>query len=154
MSLPEPIIALLASFQPVFTNPSWQKAMVLLVGTLLAHGRRTVTVALRQMGLAETANFSSYHHLLNRARWSPMHLSRCLLGLLVETFMQVGGTLEIVIDETLERRQGVHISKRGYYYDSARSTHEHLQINGGLRWVSMTLVLTPPGQNAIELFLS
>ena len=34
MSLPEPIIALLASFQPVFTNPSWQKALVLLVGTL------------------------------------------------------------------------------------------------------------------------
>ena len=43
MSLPEPIIALLASFQPVFTNPTWQKALVLLVGTLLARGRRTVT---------------------------------------------------------------------------------------------------------------
>ena len=43
MSLPEPIMALLASFQPVFTNPTWQKALVLLVGTLLARGRRTVT---------------------------------------------------------------------------------------------------------------
>jgi hypothetical protein len=31
MSLPEPIIALLASFQPVFTNPTWQKALVLLI---------------------------------------------------------------------------------------------------------------------------
>lgn len=79
MSLPEPIITLLASFQPVFTNPTWQKAMVLLVGTLLARGRRTVTVALRQMGLAESPQFSTYHHLLNRASWSPMQLSRCLL---------------------------------------------------------------------------
>jgi hypothetical protein len=113
MSLPEPIIALLASFQPVFTHPTWQKALVLLVGTLLARGRRTVTVALRHMGLEETANFSTYHHLLNRARWSPMQLSRCLLGLLVETFVQAGGSLEIVIDETLERRQGIHSSKRG-----------------------------------------
>jgi hypothetical protein len=139
MSLPEPIIALLVSFQPVFTNPSWQKAMVLLVGTLLARGRRTVTAALRQMGLEETADFSTYHHLLNRARWSPMQLSRCLLGLLIEAFVQTGGTLEIVIDETLERRQGLHISKRGYYYDSARSTHEHLQISSGLRWVCLTL---------------
>ena len=144
MSLPEPIITLLASFQPVFTNPTWQKAMVLLVGTLLARGRRTVTVALRQMGLAESPQFSKYHHLLNRARWSPLQLSRCLLRQLVETFVQVGGTIELVIDETLERRQGLHISKRGYYYDSVRSTHEHPQISSGLRWVCMTLVVTPP----------
>jgi hypothetical protein len=131
MSLPEPIIALLASFQPVFTTSSWQKAMVHLVGTLLARGRRTVTAALRQMGLEERTNFSIYHHLLNRARWSPLHLSRCLLGVLVETFLQAGGTLELVIDGTLERRQGVHISKRGYYYDSARSTHQHELIGSG-----------------------
>ena len=143
MSLPEPIIALLASFQPVFTNPTWEKAMVLLMGTLLARGRRTVTVALRQMGLEETLHFSKYHHVLNRASWSLMELSRCLLHLLVKTFVQAGGTVEIVIDETLERRQGIHISKRGYYYDSARSTHEHPQISSGLRWVCMTLVVRP-----------
>lgn len=58
MSLPEPIIALLASFQPVFPHPTWQKAMVLLVGTVLAQGRRTVTVALRQMGLAKSPHRS------------------------------------------------------------------------------------------------
>lgn len=144
MSLPEPIIALLASFQPVFTNPTWQKVLVLLIGTLLARGRRTVTVALRQMGLEQTPQFSKYHHLLNRAQWSPIQLSRCLLNVLVETFVQAGGSLELVIDETLERRAGLHISKRGYYYDSARSTHQHEQISSGLRWVCLTLVVTPP----------
>ena len=65
------------------------------------------------MGLEETPHFSTYHHLLNRARWSPMHLSPCLLGLLVEAFVQPGGIIEIVIDETRERRQGMHLSKRG-----------------------------------------
>lgn len=144
MSLPEPIIALLASFQPVFTNPTWQKVLVLLIGTLLARGRRTVTVALRQMGLEQTPQFSKYHHLLNRAQWSPRQLSRCLLNVLVETFVQAGGSLELVIDETLERRAGLHISKRGYYYDSARATHQHEQISSGLRWVCLTLVVTPP----------
>ncbi len=48
-----------------------------------------------------------------------------MLNMLIETFVQAGGSLELVIDETLERRQGMHISKRGYYYDSARSTHQH-----------------------------
>jgi hypothetical protein len=42
--------------------------------------------------------------LLNRARWSPLAVSRQLLTLIVETFVPAGGTLELVIDETLERR--------------------------------------------------
>ncbi len=65
------------------------------------------------MGLAESPQFSKYHQMLNRARWSPLQLSQCLLNMLVKTFVQAGGALEIVIDETLERRQGLHIGKRG-----------------------------------------
>ncbi len=58
MSLPEPIIALLAAFQPAFPTPTWNKVLVLLIGTLLARGRRTVTVALRQMGLQQSTQES------------------------------------------------------------------------------------------------
>ena len=58
MSLPRPIIAVLAPFEPLFTAPTWKKVMTLLVGTLLARGRRTVTAALRQMGLQMNAQFS------------------------------------------------------------------------------------------------
>ena len=51
MSLPCPIITVLAHFEPLFTTPTWKKVVILLVGTVLARGRRTVTAALRQMGL-------------------------------------------------------------------------------------------------------
>ncbi len=47
MSLPSPIIAVLAHFQPLFTAPTWRKGVMLLVGTILARGRQTVTAALR-----------------------------------------------------------------------------------------------------------
>jgi hypothetical protein len=40
-------------FQSLFTEPTWRKVQVLLVGTLLAQGRRTVSAALRQMGHSE-----------------------------------------------------------------------------------------------------
>ncbi len=33
MSLPSPIIAVLAHFQPLFTAPTWRKVVMLLVGT-------------------------------------------------------------------------------------------------------------------------
>ncbi len=47
MPLPDPIIEVLAAFRPLFTAPTWRKLMILLTGTLLAHGRRAVATARR-----------------------------------------------------------------------------------------------------------
>src|SRR5437763_2129853 len=124
MSLPRPIITILAHFEPLFTTPTWKKVMILLIGTVLARGRRTVAAALRQMGLEMDPHFSGFHQVLNHARWSPLAVSRRLLQVLVQTFMRAGGTREIVMDETLERRWGPKISKRGYWRDSLRSSQE------------------------------
>jgi hypothetical protein len=109
MPLPDPIREVLAAFRPLFTAPTWRKLMTLLTGTLLAHGRRTVAGALRHTGNESETNFSIFHQVLNRARWSPLAVSRQLLTSIVDTFVQAGGTLELVIDETLERRWGPKI---------------------------------------------
>ena len=144
MSLPTPIIQVLQHFRPAFTRPTWDKALVLVVGTLLARGRRTVTAALKQMGLHDEQDFTLFHQVLNRASWSCLTVSRLLLQLLVSTFVQAGGTVEIVIDETLERRWGRKISKRGHYRDNLQSSKEQSVATSGLRWVVMMLVVQVP----------
>lgn len=144
MSLPKPIIAVLAHFQPLFTTPTWKKVVTLLIGTLLARGRRTVTAALRQTGHQMDGHFSLFHQVLNRARWSSLHVSRQLLRVLVNSFVKAGGSVEIVIDETLERRWGRQIGKRGHWRDSLRSSQKHSLSSSGLRWVTMALVVTLP----------
>ena len=103
-----PIISMLEPFRCLFTAPTWKKRLTLLRGTLLARGRRTVTRALWQTGHEQDPHeqdphFSTFHPVLNRARWSPLQASRYLLTLICETFAPAGGTLDIVIDETLER---------------------------------------------------
>ena len=55
MSLSPEIVTVLAIFQSAFTCPTWDKAQVLIIGTLLARGRRTVTAALRQLGRVDEA---------------------------------------------------------------------------------------------------
>src|SRR5215210_5674202 len=115
MSLPATIIAVLVHFEPVFTPPTWRKALVLALGTLLGHGRRTVAAALRQMGYAHDPAFSLFHQVLNRAQWSGLALRRRLLQLVVAAFVVAGGRLTIVIDEHLERRWGPQITPRGPY---------------------------------------
>src|SRR5436305_11734941 len=103
------IIQLLNTFAPAFTKPTFNNALILLYGTLLAVGARTVTAALRAVGLAHHPNFTTYHRVLNRARWSPLVLSRLLLGLLVSTLLPAGAPLVLLVDETLERRRGAKI---------------------------------------------
>jgi hypothetical protein len=140
----DPIIPMLAQFRPLFTAPTWKKVMPLLTGTILARGRRTVTAALYQTGHQFDTNFSSFHQVLNRARWSPLQVSRQLLSLLLESFVQAGGGIDVVIDETLERRWGAKISKRGHYRDSALSSRERSVSSPGLRWIVMAVVVTLP----------
>ncbi len=135
---------LLAPFRSAFTRPTWQKVVLLVEGTLLAHGRRTVTAALRAVGLQEERHFNLFHHVMSRARWSPLLISRLLLLLLVGTFIAPGGPVEMVIDETLERRWGPHILKCGYYHDPVRSSEKHKRISRGLKWLCLMLIITPP----------
>ncbi len=144
MPLPAPIIEVLAAFRPLFTAPTWRKLMTRFPGTLLAHGRRTVAAALRHSGNEMETSFSTFHQVLNRARWSPLAVSRQLLRLIVETFVEAGGSLELVIDETLERRWGPKISKRGHYRDSALSSLKRSVSSPGLRWIVMAAVVTLP----------
>ena len=50
LTLPLTIVAVLEPFAVLFTRPTWAHAQVLVIGTLLAQGPRTVTAALRAMG--------------------------------------------------------------------------------------------------------
>src|SRR6266496_2265610 len=105
MSLPSSIIVVLAHFEPLFTAPTWKKVRMLLVGTLLARGRRNVTTVLQQMGHQMNPQFSVFHHVLNRARWSPLEGSRRLLQVLVATFVGAGDAvsrwpIEVTFEES------------------------------------------------------
>ena len=133
-----------APFQSLFSAPTWRKVQRLLIGSLLARRRRTVTAALRHTGQGDTPSFSLYHQVFNRARWSALKGSRCLLSMLVQTFDAAGDSLTFVIDETLERRWGRRISKRGHCRDPLTSSRKRSVSTSGLRWVVLALVITPP----------
>ena len=144
LTLPTVFISLLAPFRPAFRAPTWAKAQLLLVGAVLSPGKRTVTAALRVLGLAQETHFARYHHVLNRARWSPLELSKVLLFLLLRHLDPGQGPLVFGIDETLERRWGRRISARGIYRDAVRSSASHLVKASGLRWVSLMWLASIP----------
>ncbi len=79
LTLPAEMIALLAVFAPEISKPVWGLAQVLLVGAIWSHHKRTVTGALRAMGLSQEKRFDKYHRVLSQDKWSALRLSRILL---------------------------------------------------------------------------
>ena len=61
LTLPNAIVSILIPFATLFTNPTWRKAQVLLVGAILTPGQRTVAAALRVMGRSDHRDYARYH---------------------------------------------------------------------------------------------
>jgi hypothetical protein len=133
---------LVATFAAAFSAPAFAKAVVLLYGTILAPGRRTVSAALRAMGQGADPHFANYHRVLNRDRWSLWVLSRLLLGLIIRLCLPPDAPLLLVIDETLERRAGRKIRYKSWYHDALRMTLPSSNVALGIRWQCLAL-LTP-----------
>ena len=105
LSMPVTLTQLSVKFASLFSKRVWAHAQVLVVGALLAPGKRTVTAVLRVMGLSQERHFQNYHRVLNRARWSSLATARVLLEMVVQSFAPCG-VVVIGLDDTLERRRG------------------------------------------------
>jgi hypothetical protein len=138
------LLSLLTPFAVAFTAPTFRHVLVLVSGTILASGRRTVAVGLRAVGLGEERRFTTYHRVLNRGVWSALVLSRVLLDVLVRTFLAPDAALELVVDGTLERRRGRKVAWKGRFHDATRSQSGHVVTSDGIHWVCVMLLAPVP----------
>ncbi len=144
MHLPARFAAVILTFIPVFRQQrTWRHAKVLLIGAILAPGKRTVTSLLRITGLSRERRFTTYHRVLNRAVWDLRAAARLLLGLLITAFVP-SGPVVLGIDDTIERRRGKRIAAKGIYRDPTRSSKSHFVKASGLRWLSLMLLAPIP----------
>jgi DDE superfamily endonuclease len=133
----------MAGFRGFFSAPVWDHVLVLVAGMVLAPGKRTVSAALRIMGLGASPGFARYHHVLSRARWDSRAIARKLLAMILDAFLREGPVV-IGIDDTIERRWGPKIAARGIYRDPVRSSHGHFVKASGLRWLSVMVMVSIP----------
>jgi DDE superfamily endonuclease len=140
---PPALLPLLVPFAPHVSRRVWTHALVLVLGAMLAPGRRTVAAGLRAMGLDHSPRFARSQRGLDRDRWSGLAVGRTLLDLLLAAFVS-DGPLLVGIDETVERRRGVKIAAKGIYRDAVRSSHAHFVKASGPRWVCLMLLVPVP----------
>jgi DDE superfamily endonuclease len=141
--VPPALVDWMSAFRDLLTAPVWNRVLVLVAGAVLATGKRTVSQALRVMGLEAEPDFARYHAVLNRARWSSRLMARRLLVMILDRFLPEGEVV-LSIDDTIERRWGAKITARGIYRDPVRSSHGHFVKASGLRWLSLMAVVPVP----------
>jgi hypothetical protein len=143
-ALPAESIVVLVPFAQLFSERVWVHAQVLVLGALLAPGKRTVSSCLRVRGLAWETHFTNYHRVLKRATWSALLAGKILLGRWVRGLVPPGATLVLGADDTVERRSGRQLKATGCYRDAVRSSRKHVVKCLGLKWVAMMLLVPVP----------
>src|SRR3712207_3853028 len=103
--VPEVLEGWVRPFRCHFTAAGWRHVLVLVAGTLLAPGRRTVAAALRVMGLGEAAGFAVYHRVLSHGHWCSRAVAHRLLLLLVAAFAPDGPVRSEEHTSELQSRQ-------------------------------------------------
>jgi hypothetical protein len=125
-------------FEPLFSKSVFEHARLMLLGALLAPGKRTVSAILRVTGRGQERRFHKYHRVLSLARWSALQGAQLLLLRLLAIFdTDPRAPLVFGIDDTIERRRGQKIRAKGIYRDPVRSSKRHFAGASGLRWISL-----------------
>jgi len=73
-----------------------------------------------------------------------MRLSKVLLLLILEMFLEPDQPLDLVADETLERRRGKKITYKGWFCDAVRSSHSVVVTALGIRWLCLCVLVSTP----------
>ena len=70
LRLPAALLPLPGACAPLFSQPVWEHAQVVLSGAMLATGTRTGTACWRVMGLSQEPCGVNYHRVWHRAPWA------------------------------------------------------------------------------------
>jgi hypothetical protein len=111
---------------------------------MLTPGPRTVTAALRVLGLAMARHFTNDQRVWKRASGSARQGSRMLLGRLLTVFLPPGATIGLGAADTVARRSGRQIRATGCEREAVRSAKNHVSRCVGLHGVARMLVVPGP----------
>jgi hypothetical protein len=146
LSLPTVAEPLLMSLCIAFTEPTFNRVLVLLVGAILARGRRTVTAILWTMRGLAPGHPSSYHRVLSRARWLLWPLGKVLATFVIALCEEHGreGWILIPGDDTVAEAKGAKVYGKGCHHDAVRSSHTHTVWRWGHRLVVLAVAVNFP----------
>ena len=138
LCVPKAAEPLISAFSVAFTRPTFQRAIVLVLGAILSPRYRTVTAMLRAAGPLAMGHWSSFHRVLSRAPWSGFALARVLAAMILELVPKDQPAV-CPVDDTNPQHKGKCVYGKGKHHDACRSTHSHMVWVWGHKWVVLAI---------------
>ena len=128
------------------SRTAWRLPLVVL-GILLARGRRTVTSWLRAQGVL--ADFSDYYYFVGSLGRKIEPLATQVLQLLL-TRLPIGERMLLAVDDTPTRRYGPQVEGAGLHHNPTSGPDDHKFVYGHI-WVTLAWVVRHPGWGTFAL---
>jgi DDE superfamily endonuclease/Archaeal putative transposase ISC1217 len=143
MILPDEALPLLDVLAPIFTQPTYQRFVLLMAAALLTTGRRTVANLLRTLGPFADGHRTDYQRVFSRAPWSGLQLGCALAGFILRHLLP-GGSVTLVGDDTVDGHPGRRVYGKARHRDPVRSSHSYTAWRYGHKWVVLAVLVRLP----------
>jgi DDE superfamily endonuclease len=139
---------------PVFTQPSFQTHVEVLLGWVMCLSKRTeyrvfqTIQADTPVSRKQRHPFDRFYNFFSRSAWTVHDLAR-QIAVAVVVRLNPHGLLYLVVDDTLLHKRGKHVYGLGWFRDAVASTAKRVATASGNNWVVMGLAICIPGTSKI-----
>jgi DDE superfamily endonuclease len=139
---------------PVFTQPSFQTHIEVLLGWVMCLGKRTeygvfqTIQADTPVSRKERHPFDRFYNFFSRSAWTVHDLAH-QVAVAIVVRLSPRGLLYLVVDDTLLHKRGKHVYGLGWFRDAVASTAKRVATASGNHWVVVGLAICIPGTSKI-----
>ena len=139
---------------PVFTQPSFQTHIEVLLGWVMCLSKRTeygvfqTIQADTPVSRKERHPFDRFYNFFSRSAWTVRDLAH-QVAVAVVVRLNPRGLLYLVVDDTLLHKRGKHVYGLGWFRDAVASTAKRVATASGNHWVVVGLAICIPGTSKI-----
>lgn len=144
MELTKSFEALLQTFAPVYTSPTFETFPLLMTGWILSVRHRYVTDLIVSSDSVGNGHFCDYHRFFSQAAWNIDDLWRLLAKLIIKRLVGEDAVIVLAGDDTLCRKRGPGIFGTGMHHDALSSSKSKKVCHWGHDWVDLCLVIAHP----------
>ena len=134
---------------PVFTQPSFQTHVEVLLGWVMCLGKRTefgvfqTIQADTPLSRRERHPFDRFYNFFSRTAWTVHDLAH-QIAVAIVVRLSPRGLLYLVVDDTLLHKRGKHVYGLGWFRDAVASTAKRVAVASGNHWVVVALAIPIP----------
>ena len=109
---------LLEKFRPCFSRPQFRNFSTYILGLVACEGRKNVDAI--NKCFVESRDQSTLNRFLTASPWSLQRLETQRLAMVRENIQVPEGSIGfLIIDDTINKKTGLHMEDAGYHYDSS-----------------------------------